>query len=92
MMSYQHLDDAELIHYALLDAPVGSLAHILATRYETNVTVVRELEESHALEFDDLELLHSDAAGEWEADAKKKDAQIAALEKEIEMIDRALLE
>lgn len=58
-LSYQHLTDDELIKYAMDDAPVDSLAHLLASRYEDNVVHVASLEKEQASMIEDLERTHA---------------------------------
>lgn len=61
-MQYQHLDDSELIKYALIDAPVGSLAYLLAERYAENIQDVVDLQQEHLEALDELERANAE---EW---------------------------
>jgi predicted nucleic acid-binding Zn-ribbon protein len=54
-MDYAHLTDAELIHYATIDALPGSLAHLVATRFEANIEGVAAIENQAAEEIAELE-------------------------------------
>lgn len=75
-MSYQHLTDAELIKYALIDTAPGSLAYLLATAYEDNHTHTASLEEEHASMIDTIE--------------REKNEEIQLLHDQIETLERQL--
>lgn len=86
--SYQHLTDVELIKYAMDDAPVDSLAHLVASRYEDNITDVADLEENQTEIVDDLERRHAEDLSALQDEYIKR---IAVLEKTFAEIDKALL-
>lgn len=46
-MNYSQLHDLELIRYAFIDAPGGSLAALLAARFEDNVECIADLEKEY---------------------------------------------
>jgi hypothetical protein len=83
-MDYTHLTDAELIHYATIDAAPGSLAHLVATRFRANIEDVAAIENQASEEIAELADEHAD-----KIDAK--DREILDLQRQIAAIDSALL-
>lgn len=86
--SYQHLTDVELIKYAMDDAPVDSLAHLVASRYEDNITDIVALEESQAEIVNDLERSRTEAISALQDEVDTSVKRIMWLEA---ALDRALL-
>ena len=83
-MDYTHLTDAELIHYATIDAAPGSLAHLVAMRFKANIEYVAAIENAASEEIAELER-------KYKAEIYTKDAEISYLQKQIADVDSALL-
>jgi low affinity Fe/Cu permease len=79
-MDYTHLTDAELIHYATIDATPGSLALLVATRFKANIEDAAAIENQAAEEIADLERKHA-------AEIDIKDAEISDLQDEIDSLE-----
>lgn len=90
MLSYQHLTDAELIHYAQLE-PAESLGAIMATRYNDNITHVASLEELHASMIEDFERTQAVKISELNDQLNEMAKRISTLEKQLAAVDRVLL-
>jgi hypothetical protein len=102
-MSYRHLADAELIKYAMDGEPVDSLAHLIASRYEDNITDVADFEESQTTVVDDLERHHAEELSALQDDLERHHAEeLSALQDDVDTgvkrimwleaaLDRALL-
>jgi hypothetical protein len=54
-MNYSMLTNRELIKYGLIDAPVGSLAALIATRFEDNMVSLDQIENDYAEALEALE-------------------------------------
>jgi hypothetical protein len=80
-MDYTHLTDAELIHYATIDAVPGTLAHLVATRFKANIEDVAAIENQANEDIAELERKHA-------AEIDTKDAEVFELRR---AVDSALL-
>jgi vacuolar-type H+-ATPase subunit E/Vma4 len=83
-MNYSTLTDSELIKYALIDAPAGSLAELLAQRFATNAVCLEDIEEVYADAINSEEREHATAIRELEAQLEAKEKRIEALEEALE--------
>jgi hypothetical protein len=83
-MNYATLNDNELIKYALIAAPAGSLAELLAQRFERNAVCLKDIEEEYADAINSEEQEHATAIRELEADLEAKEKRIEALETELD--------
>ena len=83
-MNYATLNNNELIKYALIDAPAGSLAELLAQRFERNAVCLKDIEEEYADAINSEEQEHATAIRELEAQLEAKEERIEALEMELD--------
>jgi len=83
-MNYATLRNEELIKYALIDAPMGSLAALLAARFEKNIVCVEDVEKEYAAAIETDAFDHAQIVRDLETSIEEKDNQIEALETELD--------